>query len=297
MRMPLLAVIAGAIVLAGCGSVPASPAGARAAASADCPAVPVIPGYAAGIQFVSAATGWAVSQNAILATTDGGRNWAVQYSGRTDLTSVDFISSRVGWVVGSGTLLATSDGGEHWAALPESCPVIRSAPAGYQAMMIVQCASAGTAWALAAGELGTMEKEPYVAYHAGPAGTVPIFADLYFPQPGVHAQGPGPYSGPFSAISPSAAVFTGWCAPCGPGAGTAPQDLVTGSGALLTQEGDISGLNEPEAASFVSAQLGWVMGLVLDDRGTGVPLQRQRIVFTDDAGRTWHVQYTGPGLR
>ncbi len=131
--MLLLAVICGAIVLAGCGSGSASsaggsarPAGGSGGAKRGCPASAAIPGFAAGIQFVSAAAGWAVSQDTILATTDGGRNWTVQYHGRFSLTSVDFISSRVGWAVGTGTLLATSDGGAHWAALPEPCPLIRS---------------------------------------------------------------------------------------------------------------------------------------------------------------------------
>jgi hypothetical protein len=79
--------------------------------------------------------------------------------------------------------------------------------------------------------------------------------------------------------------------------GTAPWDLVTGSGASLTPEGNAGGLNEPEAASFVSPQLGWVIGLVISNSGTGVPLQRQRILVTDDAGRTWHDQYTGSPRR
>jgi hypothetical protein len=382
----LLAVVCGAVVLAGCGSaVPPSAGGSASPAGAGrgCPAGPVIAGFPAGIQFVSASRGWAVSQDTILATTDGGRNWAVQYRGRFTLTSVDFINSRVGWAVGAGALLATWDGGARWAVLPEPCPVIRSvhfispdagfavaggtsdasaqsgpqvpevagvvlttsdggrswrllpapgnaqsicfsgrqvgwlgaggrlyrsteggrrwvqvvaAPvsAGYPAIMVVQCAGSGSAWALDAGELGTMNKQPYVGYHAGPAGAVPIFADQYFPQPGVLTPGPGPYAGPFSAISPSAAAFTGWCAPCGPGAGTAPWDLVTGSGAWPTPEANIGGLNEPEAASFVSPRLGWVMGLVISNSGTGVPLHRQRIVFTGNGGRTWQVQYTGP---
>jgi hypothetical protein len=396
----LLTIVCGAVVLAGCGTAaappaggpaspadgPASPAGGSASpadTSEICPAAQAIAGFPAGIQFVSASRGWAVSEDTILATTDGGRNWAVQYRGRSTLTSVDFISSQVGWAVGNSALLATSDGGARWAVLPEPCPAIRSvhfispddgfavaggtsdasgesgpevpevagvvlttsdggrswrllpAPenaqsvcfsgrqvgwlgaggrlyrsadggqrwvqvvatrvsAGYPATMVVQCAGSASAWALDVGELGTMNKQPYVGYHAGPAGTVPIFADQYFPQPGVLTQGPGPYAGTFSAISPSAAAFVGWCAPCGPGAGTAPWDLATGSGARLTPKGNIGGLNVPEAASFVSPRLGWVMGLVISNSGTGALPQRQRIVFTDNGGRTWQVQYTGP---
>jgi hypothetical protein len=400
--MSLVAIACSAVVIAGCTSVPARSAGGSARPGREstvapspagqvaqrtdpargCPAAPEIAGFAAGIQFVSTSTGWAVSQDTILATTDGGRNWTVQYAGHVNLTSVDFISSQVGWAVGNSVLLTTTDGGARWTALPEPCPVIRSvhfispatgfavaggrsdasgdsgpevpeaagvvlttsdggrswrvltAPAGaqticfsdpqdgwlgaagllyrstdggrtwmratktgtlagYPAMMIVQCAGEGMAWALEVGEGATMEKQPYVGYHAGLTGTAPIFADQAFPQPGVPTPGPGPYAGTFSAISPWAAAFIGWCSPCGPGPGTAPWDLAADSGSALISEGNVSGLDIPEAASFVSSQLGWVMGAVFTGN-TGTPVQHQRIVFTDDAGRTWHVQYNGP---
>jgi hypothetical protein len=205
--------------------------------------------------------------------------------GDTRLRGRDSVRFGIPGLGAGGRLYRSTDGGRRWIV---ATPV----PAGYPAMMIVQCAGAGSAWALAAGELGTMEKQPYVGYRAGPAGAEPIFADQYFPQPGVLTPGPGPYAGPFSAISSSAAVFAGSCEACGPGPGTVPWDLVTGSGAVLAPEGNVAGLNVPEAASFVSPQLGWVIGMVFSTPGTGSPLQR--IVFTDDGGRSWHVQYTGP---
>ena len=414
MRTRLLALVCGAIVLAGCGRAPELPVAGSAApgrapsglpsspgqagerpgfpgavaADRGCPAEPVpsFPaGFLTGIQFVSAARGWAVSQDEILATTDGGRHWMVQRSGQLNLTSVDFISGTVGWAVGADALLATSDGGAHWAALPEPCLPIRSvhfispgvgfavaggrnvsdfgpetpetagvvlatsdggrswrvlpAPAdaqtvcfsgpqagwlgadgrlyhttdggrswaqvtvgvaplsaGYPATMIVQCADAGSAWALDVGPGAAMSQQPHVGYHAGPAGAVPIFAEQYFPHPGarVAAASPGSYAGPFSAISPSAAAFIDWCPACGPGTGTAPWDLVTGSGAALVREGNVGGLTDPEAASFLSPQLGWVAGVVTSYSGTGHFRQYLRIVFTNDTGRTWHIQYDSP---
>jgi hypothetical protein len=265
-------------------------------------------GFLTGVQFVSAADGWVVGQDKILATTDGGRHWAVQGSGQLDLTSVDFVSSEVGWAVGTHSVLATSDGGAHWAALPEPCPLIRSvhfvspdvgfavaggrnvsdvgpevpeiggvalatrdggrrwlvlpAPANAQTIcftgprsgwlgaggrlyrttdggrrwaqvtagvtpisarypytMIVQCAGGSSAWALDVGPGAAMSQQPHAGYHAGPAGAVPIFAEQYFPHPGarVGTDSPGSYAGPFSAISPAAAAFIGWCPACGPG--------------------------------------------------------------------------------
>jgi hypothetical protein len=387
MRTRWLALFCGVILLAGCGSALTPSAGRPAAASRGCPAAAALSvpaGYLTGIQFVSAAQGWAVGQDAILATTDGGLRWTAQRTGPLGLTSVDFISSQVGWAVGTDTLLATSDGGAHWTALPEPCPPIRSVhfispdagfavaggrnlgdfgpaipeiagvvlatgdggrswqvlptPAdpqtvcfsdprdgwlgadgrlyrttdggrswvpltaavqlalpGYPATMIVQCAGPGSAWALDVGPGAAMSQEAHVGYHAGPAGAVPIFAEQYFPHPAlsVVADSPGSYAGPFSAISPSAAAFIDSCPACG--LGTAPWDLATGSGAVLTGEGNVGGgLTQPEAASFVSPRLGWVVGIVTSENGTGVFRQQQRIVFTDDGGRTWHVQYAGP---
>ena len=76
--------------------------------------------------------------------------------------------------------------------------------------------------------------------------------------------------------------------------GTAPWDLVTGSGTVLTPKGNVPGLNQPVAASFLSPQLGWVVGIAISLSGAGQVRQQQRIVFTDDGGRTWHVQYVSP---
>jgi photosystem II stability/assembly factor-like uncharacterized protein len=64
----------------------------------------------AGVRFVSAAEGWVVGQGKILATTGGGRYWAVQDRGGLDLTSVDFVCGEVGWAVGTHLVLAASDG-------------------------------------------------------------------------------------------------------------------------------------------------------------------------------------------
>jgi photosystem II stability/assembly factor-like uncharacterized protein len=100
-----------------------APAHGSSCAGSQAPSYP--PGID-GLQFVSSAQGWAVSQDAILATADGGAHWTRQLSGKLNLTSVDFISGQDGWAAGTTSLLATTDGGAHWTALPEPCPVIRS---------------------------------------------------------------------------------------------------------------------------------------------------------------------------
>ena len=366
-------------MLAGCGRPPV-PQHAIVSPDAEqtCRDQPVLigpPGDIDGIQFVSATRGWAVGYDILLATTDGGRRWTVQRSGRLNLTSVDFISGTAGWAVGADALLTTSDGGARWTALPEPGPClpirsvhfispqdgfavaggsgiadfgpqtpqsggvvlvtsdgghswrVRSAPAdaqtvcfsdprdgwlgaggrlyrttdggrswaqvtagmqpasdgGFPTVMIVQCAGADSAWALDVGMGANMSKQPNVGYRVGPAGAVPIFAGQYLLHPGIRvtAASPGAYAGPFSAISPSAAAFVGWCPACAEATAAVPWDLATGS--RLVSEGDIDGLISPGAASFLSPRLGWVAGAISSTR-TG-------IAFTDNGGRTWHVQY------
>jgi hypothetical protein len=69
---------------------------------------------------------------------------------------------------------------------------------------------------------------------------------------------------------------------------------VTGGGATLIREGNVGGITGPEAASFLSAQVGWVAGVDLTYRAPNTFRTQQRIVATLDGGRTWHVQYAGP---
>lgn len=412
-RRSLIAVIAGSLTAAGCAaSVPAPVAGGTGtparqpatashpashpatAASPACPGSAVPPGASGapaqrlgagaltGLQFVSATTGWAVGQDEILATSDGGAHWVVQQSGQLNLTSADFISARTGWAVGTGVLLATADGGAHWTRLPEPCPVIRSvhfispstgfavaggaaagspdpavpgtggvvlrtsdgghtwrplatppdaqtvcfsdpaygwlgaggrlylsvdggrywmpatpAPAsgqaGYGPEMEVQCAGDSSAWAVRVGPGVAMNQQPHVGYHADKASTMALFAEQYFQAPGTRpaAPSPGSVAGPLSAISPSAAAFVDSCPACG--YGTAPWDLATASGATLTRKGNVGGISQPEAASFLSGKAGWVAGIKVIGKA-GTLRQQQRIVATDDGGRTWHVQYAGP---
>ena len=364
------------------GTISASPAGSGGSGCQGAPAQPLEPAGLTGIQFVSAGQGWAVGQDVILATTDGGAHWRVQRSGRLNLTAVDFVNGQDGWAAGNSSLLATTDGGAHWTALPEPCPVIRSvhfispsagfavaggrndggyspalpnlggvvlatsdggrtwrplaAPAnaqsvcfsdpahgwlgaagrlyrtvdggrqwsgpltpasgvtgaGYSAGMEVQCAGDGSAWALSIGPGAAMSQAPHIGYHADAAGATGIFAEQYFPGPNPPGRAPGSYPGPFSAVSPSAAVFIDFCPACGPG--TAPWDVATGSGAALTVKGNVGQVNVPQAASFLSAQAGWVAGTAREFTDHGKSRDQQRIVATTDGGRTWHVQYATP---
>jgi photosystem II stability/assembly factor-like uncharacterized protein len=69
------------------------------------------------VVFVDKAHGWALSErHTILATTDGGLNWKIQYSDISQhFTSLHFADASRGWVVTyEGRILATTDGGLNW---------------------------------------------------------------------------------------------------------------------------------------------------------------------------------------
>jgi len=141
-----------------------------------------------------------------------------------------------------------------------------------------------------------MSQDPHVGFHADQAGATPIFAEQYFQTPGGKpvAESPGSDAGPFSAIDAASAVFVDWCSACG--AGTAPWDMATNSGSTLTKKGNVGSITQPQAASFLSTEVGWVAGSesVFPTSAAGTPKSQERIVATTDGGRTWHIQYAGP---
>jgi len=252
------------------------------------------------VHFVSPQTGFAVAGGIVtwyqpvppaggvlLTTGDGGRTWH-RLAAPADVQGACFSSPGLGWLGAHGSLYHTDTGGAHW--IPAT-----PGPAGGDGqpyLMTLQCAGPDSVWAQDLDSGAAMEHEPVIGYRGGPGGTAPIFAEQYFPHPGVtvSASSPGPEPGPMSAISPDTAVVIGSCPPCGDG--TAPWDLLTASGAIITPQGNIGGLNEAAAVSFLTPRLGWVVGDSTDFRHPANPVQRQRIVMTSDGGRSWHTQYT-----
>ncbi|MGH3244907.1 MAG: WD40/YVTN/BNR-like repeat-containing protein [Trebonia sp.] len=262
------------------------------------------------VHFISPTTGFAVAGSrgigattgpqppdrggVVLTTSDGGRDWH-PLAAPADAQTVCFSDPRHGWLGAAGLLYRTSDGGRDWTAATSMAGQAGSTGSGSTADMVVECASDGSAWALRVGPGAAMSQEPHVGYHATQAGATPVFAEQYFQNPGGKpiAQAPGSIAGPFSALSPSAAVFVDSCSACG--AGTVPWDVATNSGATLTKEGNVGAITAPEAASFQSPEVGWVAGrdTVYPTAGTGKAKSQERIVATTDGGRTWHVQWAG----
>ena len=227
------------------------------------------------------------SGGALLATVDGGQSWYGVHA-PADVQSACFTNRMRGWLGAHGRLYRTVNGGSTWTLAARGVTGSGSPPF----LMTVQCAGPDAVWGLDIGMDAAMNHEPFIGYHAGPSGAKAIFAEQYFPHPGVKvtANGPGTEPGPLSAISETTAVVIGSCPPCGNG--TVPWDLVTNSGAVISQRGNIGGLTAAAGASFMTPQLGWVVGNFDDYRNPARQIQRQRIVMTTDGGASWHTQYS-----
>ena len=256
------------------------------------------------VHFISPSTGFAVAGGRddggydpaipnlggiVLTTGDSGRTWR-PLAAPANAQSVCFGDPAHGWLGAGGRLYRTVDGGRQWSG--PLTPPPGDTGAGYSASMEVQCAGDGSAWALSIGPGAAMSQAPHVGYHADAAGATAIFAEQYFPGPNPPGRAPGSYPGPFSALGPSAAVFIDYCPACGPG--TAPWDVATGSGATLAVKGNVGKVNIPQAASFLSAQAGWVAGTAREFTDAGKSRSQQRIVATTDGGRTWELEYATP---
>jgi photosystem II stability/assembly factor-like uncharacterized protein len=86
------------------------------------------------------------------------------------------------------------------------------------------------------------------------------------------------YAGPFSAISPSRALFVGFCPACGRGTSIVARTRDGGLHWQRSQPG-LDGFS-PEAASFVDPRTGFLA--TVDQRGSHVVIWKTR-----DAGRSW----------
>jgi hypothetical protein len=243
------------------------------------------------LHFVSPTTGFAVARavggdpltgpSALLRTTDGGRSWRRMNTPR-GAQSVCFHDSRTGWLGGSYGIYATADRGHDWATL-----VRRPGGTAYPPLITVQCSGDGTAWALTAGPGGASSQSPHIGYHLTTTKAVALFAEQYFPHPGVkvHAQSAGSEAGPFSAL-PNGAAFFDWCPSCGTGA--APWLIAGQAPNSLERKGDVSDLSRVTAASFRTAAVGCVAG----ERALWQAHRSVlRIVCTSDGGRHWLTRY------
>ncbi|MGN6793070.1 MAG: WD40/YVTN/BNR-like repeat-containing protein [Streptosporangiaceae bacterium] len=226
------------------------------------------------------------ARGTLLRSTDGGLHWR-RLSAPADVQTACFSNLASGWVGAGGNIYGTVNGGQNWTLAVRS----RSSQ-GLHGTAVVQCAGSGSAWAYVSGPGAGLGHVPQIGYHTFGRTWRPIFAEQYFPHPGVRvrAEAPSVYPGPFSAISESQAAFIGSCPACTAPAsprllGPAPLVLALGGGAHLIRRGRIANLSQATGAAFLSASDGWVVGI---NQGRSVT---SFIMHTADGGMSWQAQY------
>ena len=237
-----------------------------------------------------AAAGAANTGGQLLRTADGGVTWAPVSGAPANAQAVCFGGPRDGYVGSPGRIWRTTDGGTTWSPAFTEPPASSGQSAGQQAddTPEIECAGQHAAWVLFLGTGAAMLHAPYLAYATGDGHTWRgVMEETMLEsavRPGLHMpDGPGSEPGPFSAISPDAAAFVGYTTPAN-GWGAAPLTMATNGGATLNRAGDVTGVNQPLAAAFLTTTRGWVVGENLKARTFA-------IVATADAGRTWTTQY------
>jgi photosystem II stability/assembly factor-like uncharacterized protein len=221
----------------------------------------------------------------LLATTNGGQSWATVSAAPAQAQTACFTSTSSGFLGTPGKIWRTSDAGRTWSLAFTEPAASGGARPGPADTTLLECAGGGAVWAMFLGSGAALGHAPYLAYSTQHAGTMhALFEEAYIEsalRPQVHApDGPGSYPGPFSAISPDAAVFVGFDPAVGYGA--APLMTVTGGG--LHAQGDVSGISEAYGTAFVSPTQGWVVGKNLQSGNYAIET-------TTNAGRTWSPQY------
>lgn len=249
------------------------------------------------VHFVSQTVGYAVAGGGVsgdrspmapwtggvvLKTLDGGQSWRL-LAAPADAQSVCFSTTEEGLLGADGRIYRSLDGGRSWSLVVKG-----DGPGEDRPLATVQCVGQRAGWAELDGPGGEMSQSPHIAFHSDGGAWTPIFAEQYFPHPGidVSVNSPGSYSGPFSAIDPDTAVFIDNCAACAP-AGTAPWAIAERGGKELVRRGNVGHITSSLGASFVTSRSGWVTGIYWDGSSTVY-----RLVHTNDAGRTWTVEYT-----
>ncbi len=250
------------------------------------------------VHFVSSRVGYAVAGGGIsgnwspmmtpwtggvvLKTLDGGQSWTL-LAAPADAQSVCFSTPEEGLLGADGRVYRSFDGGRSWSLVLKGYGQGEDRP-----LAMVQCVGQIAGWAELDGPGGEMSQSPHIAFHSDGGAWTPIFAEQYFPHPGidVSVNSPGSYSGPFSAIDPDTAVFIDTCAACAP-AGTAPWAIAERGGKELVRPSKVGYITSAIGVSFVTSSSGWVTGIYWDGSSTVY-----RLVHTNNAGRTWTIEYT-----
>ncbi len=227
----------------------------------------------------------------LLITRNGGQSWR-SVSGAPAMAQTVCFSNPVDGFLGTpGRIWRSTDGGRRWSlsfAEPAQPGKAQHAPGD---TAVLECAGANAAWVLFLGDGVAAGHAPYIAFATQDARSWHAVLEESYTEsaimPEVHApEGPGSYPGPFSAISPDAAVFVGFDPSAGYGA--APLELVAEGGADHSTQSNVGGTTRAYGLAFISSSQGWAVGI---DQTAADPDGNDVIEATTDGGVTWAQQY------
>jgi photosystem II stability/assembly factor-like uncharacterized protein len=241
------------------------------------------------VDFTSAEEGWGIALRAhdvgapvlgaLARTTDGGAGWSVVKPHVAD----SVCASGGELVAGAGSrVLDSTDGGATWSTLLDAA----SNPITQWFSATVECPDLQSVWVLFQGGAAA-GSEGYAAYTSADAGVgwqpVVVAPMLVGSDPAFANVTPlDAYSGPFTAVSASEAIFLGQCPACNPQHVTV---LRTRNGGARFERRVVNGFF-PTGLAFADRDHGWMTTLV-----GGVEGRRSAILATTDGGRSWHPVY------
>jgi photosystem II stability/assembly factor-like uncharacterized protein len=268
---------------------------------------------------------WAVGQQVILATSDGGRTWRpVGEPAQGSLRAVDFIDAKTGWGVTATHVFRSDDGGTTWRGVDPPCGgesvcfagpddgwagagprVYRSTDGGgswqlaftvptdgvdspFRAESVhagqMACARSGVVWVYFTAA-GSGSHVGYAAYRGTATGQwTPVLKEPEAGPRTVQAPAGGSNPAPMCGLGADSALFVMYT-PLGTPANRLGLREATGGGRSLGPARPITGIFSALAISFVSPQLGWVIGAKPGSSAVDA------ILATADGGQTWQEQY------
>lgn len=229
------------------------------------------------VQFVSPKSGWGVGEGRLFRTANGGRSWE-WLDTPCGAEAVCFTDAEHGWVAAGGRVDRSRDGGESWT------PSFQVAASNLYVREL-QCAEPGAVWVSFTAVDISNGRRPYVVFRGSSTGDWrAVAAEAVTGPDEVDAPPAGSHPPRLSALGPDEAVLLTFSPPRDPPVGLL---LATAGGqALGGAERPVAALATRSAASFRSADVGWVVGRDTTDPDAGL------ILATRDGGQTWQQQYS-----
>jgi hypothetical protein len=258
-----------------------------------------------GLDFVDPNNGWALTDNSLLRTVDGGKKWGQVSEPTSPLTAVQFTNTNHGFgITLDGSLVVTTDGGSTWTEIghkPSNIEsfcftddatgfavsdtgIVKTSDGGkswqlsFQVPLnwgafgnAIQC-QGDSGWALFHLTPGTSSRPTIVVHTVDYGGHwLPVMLDATRPQPTLPVSTVGPNAGPFSVLGKEAGYFVGECMICnGPdgGLGTLTITGTNDAGGTSNTVAVPGGGLDAIGIAFSDSNTGWLQVAVTVDSPT-----------------------------